>query len=72
MKIRVMAVVMVMVVMVGYTESNVDEGDKNDCGANKNSMIILVMRMMVETVDRGNKDDEVATAESDCNGAVIS
>ena len=43
-----------------------------DCGANKNSMIILVMRMMVETIDRDNGDDGVATAESDCNGTVIS
>lgn len=31
-------------------------------------MIILVMRMMVETADRGNENDGVATAESDCNG----
>lgn len=35
-------------------------------------MIILVTRMMVETVDRGNKDDGVATAESGCNGTAIS
>lgn len=33
---------------------------------------VLVMRMMVGTVDRGNEDDGVATAETDCNGTVIS
>lgn len=34
--------------------------------------IILVMRMMVEIVDRGSEDNGVATAESDCNGTMIS
>lgn len=34
----------------GRGESHTDKGDKNDCGDDSNSMIILVMRMMAETV----------------------
>lgn len=67
MKVRVMAIVMVVMGKTVLTKVT-----KSDCGGDRNGMIILVMRMMVETVDRGNEDDGVATAESGCNGTVIS